>query len=121
MCSNRPGRRSAPDGGGAIRTCDLLLDRVGERREVSLAFLDQKRPVLQSDETRGVALGVGCLGRGDRVVLTLTRNTVDAGLGNCPGEQRRGRSFNETALLGEPLVQRLAPEDPHYPDGSINP
>jgi len=51
--------------------------------------------------------------RRDCVVLALTRNAVDARLGNHPCEERHRRALHETALLGEPHVQRLAPEQPH--------
>ncbi len=44
---------------------------------------------------------------------------MDARLRNDSGEERHGGSLHETALLGKPLVQRLAPEESHYPAGSI--
>jgi len=40
---------------------------------------------------------------------------VDAGFRNDSGEQRHSGSLHQTAFLGEPLVQRLAPEQSHYP------
>jgi hypothetical protein len=41
---------------------------------------------------------------------------------NDSSERRVGRRLDEAALLGEPLVQRLAPEETHfYPCGSISP
>ena len=118
---NRPRRLAAPHSARAVRARDLVFDRVRKRRQVTVAFLDQQRTVLEPDETRGVSGRIRCLGCGDCVVLPLARNAVDAGLRNDSGEQRHGGPLHETTLLGKPLVQRLTPEEAHYPDGSIKP
>ena len=63
-----------------------MLDRICKRRQVTLAFLDQERAVLEPDETRGISCRIRRLGCGDRIVLPLARNAVDACLRNDSGE-----------------------------------
>ena len=70
---------------------------------------------------RSSLLRIRSVRRRDCVVLALARNAVDARFRNHPCEERDGGALHETALLGEPHVQRLAPEQPHYPEGSITP
>jgi hypothetical protein len=40
-----PLRLAAADRDGAIRALDLLLDRIGQRGQVTVAFLDEQRAV----------------------------------------------------------------------------
>ncbi len=58
---------ASADGDRAVRTLDLLLDRVGQLRQVTVAFLEQQRAVLQTDEARGRALHVRRFRRHDGV------------------------------------------------------
>jgi len=110
----RPLLLAPPDGDRAIRTPDLLLDRVGQLRQVTVAFLEQQRAVLHADEARGRALHVRRFRRNDGVVLTLAGDAVNAGLTDDAGEHRPRRWLDEAALLRQPLVQRLrAAEQTH--------
>ena len=116
-----PLRLATAHGVRAVRPGDVLLDRIRKRRQVAVALLDQERTVLEADEACARAFGIRRVRRRDCVVLALTRNAVDARFRNHPCEERHRGALHETALLGEPHVQRLAPEQPHYPEGSITP
>jgi hypothetical protein len=121
VSGDRPLRFPAADGGRAVRGHGFALDRLCEGRQIALTFLNEQGPVLESNEASGGALDVGSVHCNDSLVLTLARNAVDSGLGDDPREQRSRGALHEAALLGEPLMERLAPEQSHYPEGSMRP
>ena len=121
MCGDSPLRLAAPDRDRPVGALDLLLDRVRERRQVAVALFEQQRTVLHSDEPRIGAFDVRRFRRHHGVVLPFPRESVNPSLADHPGEERARGRLDEAALLGKPLVQRLAPEQSHYPDGSIRP
>src|SRR5438034_1889712 len=121
MPGDGPARPAPVDGRRTVRPRDLLLDRVGERRQIAVALLDEERTVLEPDEHGALTVDVGRLDGNDRVVLPFAGHAVDSRLRNGSREERSSFRLDETALLGKPLVQRLAPEQTHlffYPCGS---
>src|SRR5262245_10946597 len=112
---DRPLRRALANSHGAIGTLDLTFDRLGERTEVPVAFLDQQRAVVQRHEGHAAALDVDGVGGDYGVVCALARDTVDAGLADDASERRPGGSrLDEPAFFHQPLVQRLrAAEESH--------
>src|SRR4029453_9497258 len=98
--ADSPLRLTTPNRDRAIGTLNLTLDRIGERCETPLAFLDDERPVLECDEACVRSLYVGSVRRDDGVVLALARNAVDSRLRDDAREQRSRRPLDKPTLLG---------------------